>query len=404
MATASARFILWVGGVERIYMCMLGGRAKFAMSSKDMRGMYVAVAAATAAIAAAATASHLNNTMEHQILMREEEMQKLIAEMSEASRKYLNDVAASMLNGNLDVNRLLTREFGDFKRSVLSSLEAFITTHGVSGDEIKRVVVGVLGEEMKAANETLVRHMHALDLAAARHGEDLKGALGMLVQSFDRHNRRSQDEFAMRLKDVADTNEKSTTAAAMQAKRVNDVIRESSLHMQREFVKRLDQMMVDTKHEMRLAVQSAVSKQSSVLEEKLQQTLSKIESEKFKAPVTESEAHKKRKHSDAGNYDRQMRNALDELKAATAKILETKLEEHEKEFSDARTRGFYLGESVKKLQSNTNEVLKSSEQTRAYMKNLDRNVMNLDETIKKVGGDQFLARMFPTTHASITRT
>ena len=35
--------------------------------SADLRGMYVAVAAATAAIAAAATASHLNTTMEQQI-------------------------------------------------------------------------------------------------------------------------------------------------------------------------------------------------------------------------------------------------------------------------------------------------------------------------------------------------
>ena len=373
--------------------------------SADLRGMYVAVAAATAAIAAAATASHLNTTMEQQILMRETEMQNLITQMSEASRTYLNEVAAGIFNRNIHVDGILTQKFGDFQRSVLDRLNAFIATHSVSGDEIKRVVHDVLRTEMTSANATLEEHMHALDLAAAGHTHALRETLINLAGGIYNHNKHFQDEFMQRFKLAnvtasREVGEAGVNAIHLQTRNINKTLSENSIHLQRLFAKRLDQMTAETRSEIKSVIESAVANQSKLLEERLRETLSRIESEKKESLSMES-ANKKRKNSETGDWDRKMREALDDLKAATAKILETKSEEHEKEFRDARDRGFYLGESVKKLELNTNEVLKSSKKTQTYLQSLEGNVNLLNETMRRVGIDDFRRHMFSGPQATI---
>ena len=373
--------------------------------SADLRGMYVAVAAATAAIAAAATASHLNTTMEQQILMRETEMQNLITQMSEASRTYLNEVAAGIFNRNIHVDGILTQKFGDFQRSVLDRLNAFIATHSVSGDEIKRVVHDVLRTEMTSANATLEEHMHALDLAAAGHTHALRETLINLAGGIYNHNKHFQDEFMQRFKLAnvtasREVGEAGVNAIHLQTRNINKTLSENSIHLQRLFAKRLDQMTAETRSEIKSVIESAVANQSKLLEERLRETLSRIESEKKESLSMES-ANKKRKNSETGDWDRKMREALDDLKAATAKILETKSEEHEKEFRDARDRGFYLGESVKMLELNTNEVLKSSKKTQTYLQSLEGNVNLLNETMRRVGIDDFRRHMFSGPQATI---
>jgi flagellar biosynthesis/type III secretory pathway protein FliH len=159
-------------------------------------------------------------------------------------------------------------------------------------------------------------------------------------------------------------------------------------------------MTAETRSEIKSVIESAVANQSKLLEERLRETLSRIESEKKESLSMES-ANKKRKNSETGDWDRKMREALDDLKAATAKILETKSEEHEKEFRDARDRGFYLGESVKKLELNTNEVLKSSKKTQTYLQSLEGNVNLLNETMRRVGIDDFRRHMFSGPQATI---
>ena len=366
----------------------------------DLRGMYVAVAAATAAVAAAMSTTHLTSAIEHQILMSEGEMQKLIAEMSETSKRYLRDVTSTLSVREKHLSGVLERLFASFQGKVLARLESFIATHSVSGGEIKRVVADVLREQMTAAHEMLLEHMHALNEAVAAQ----RDALGMLAASIHRNNLRSQTEFMRRLA-TADTGAKRIAAAAdADAVRMhadaNRAISDYTRQLQEEFARKLDQMAADTGEEMKAAVQSALSAQSKALEANVRETLAKIESEK-KESLSMEGANKKRKNSETGDWDRKMRDALDDLKAATTKILETKSEEHEKEFRDARDRGFYLGESVKKLELNTKEVLKSSQKTQTYLQSLEGNVNLLNETMRRVGIDDFRRRMFSGTQAAI---
>jgi hypothetical protein len=253
---------------------------------------------------------------------------------------------------------------------------------------------------MTAAHEMLREHMHALNEAVAAQGD----ALVMLAASIHHNNLRSQAEFMRRLA-TADTGAKRIAAAAdADAVRMhadaNRAISDYTRQLQEEFARKLDQMAADTGEEMKAAVQSAVSAQSKALEANVRETLAKIESEK-KESLSMEGANKKRKNSETGDWDRKMRDALDDLKAATTKILETKSEEHEKEFRDARDRGFYLGESVKKLELNTKEVLKSSQKTQTYLQSLEGNVNLLNETMRRVGIDDFRRRMFSGTQAAI---
>ena len=356
--------------------------------SADLRGMYVAVAAATAAIAAAATASHLNTTMEQQILMRETEMQNLITQMSEASRKYLNEVAGGIFNRNMDVDGILTQKFGDFEKSFLDRLNAFIATHSVSGDEIKRVVHDVLRTEMTTANATLEEHMHALDLAAAGHTHALRETLTVLASSIYHNNKHFQDEFMQRFKLANVTasheaGEASVNAIHLQTRNIIRTISENSIHLQRLFAERLDQMTTETRIEIKSVIESAVANQSKLLEERLRETLSRIEAEQREAISTER-SNKKRRNSETGDYGLKMQDALDSLKATTTQIIETKSEEVARALGETQKATAALEISVKELRSSNKEVVRSETLSREAMNGLHTNVVKLNQTMNKV--------------------
>jgi hypothetical protein len=316
--------------------------------------------------------------------MRETEMQNLITQMSEASRKYLDEVAAGMFNRNRDVDGILTQKFGDFQRSVLSRLEAFIATRSVSGDEIKRVVVGVLSEEMTAANEALARHMYALDLAAADHTHALRETLTALAGGIYHHNKQFQDEFMQRFKlenvtASREVGEASVNAIHLQTRNINKTLSENSTHMQREFVRRLDQMTAETRSEIKSVIESAVANQSRLLEERL----SRIEAEQREAISTER-SNKKRRNSETGDYGLKMQDALDSLKATTAQIIETKSEEVARALGETQKATAALEISVKELRSSNKEVVRSENLSREAMNGLHANVVKLNQTMNKV--------------------
>ena len=356
--------------------------------SADLRGMYVAVAAATAAIAAAATASHLNTTMEQQILMRETEMHNLITQMSEESRKYLNEVAAGIFNRNIHVDGILTQKFGDFQRSVLDRLNAFIATQSVSGDEIKRVVHDVLRTEMTTANATLEEHMHALDLAAAGHTHALRETLTNLAGGIYNHNKHFQDEFMQRFKLANVTashevGEAGVNAINLQARNINKTLSENSIHLQRLFAKRLDQMTAETRSEIKSVIESAVANQSKLLEERLRETLSRIEAEQREAISTER-SNKKRRNSETGDYGLKMQDALDSLKATTTQIIETKSEEVARALGETQKATAALEISVKELRSSNKELVRSENLSREATNGLHANVVKLNQTMNQV--------------------
>ena len=319
-------------------------------------------------------------------------MHNLITQMSEASRTYLNEVAAGIFNRNIHVDEILTQKFGDFQRSVLDRLNAFIATHSVSGDEIKRVVHDVLRTEMTTANATLEEHMHALDLAAAGHTHALRETLTVLAGGIYHHNKKFQDEFMQRFKLANVTashevGEAGVNAINLQARNINKTLSENSIHLQRLFAKRLDQMTTETRSEIKSVIESAVANQSKLLEERLRETLSRIEAEQREAISTER-SNKKRRNSETGDYGLKMQDALDSLKATTTQIIETKSEEVARALGETQKATAALEISVKELRSSNKELLRSENLSREATNGLHTNVVKLNQTMNQVSISQ----------------
>jgi dihydroneopterin aldolase len=146
-------------------------------------------------------------------------------------------------------------------------------------------------------------------------------------------------------------------------------------------------MTAETRSEIKSVIESAVANQSKLLEERLRETLSRIEAEQREAISTER-SNKKRRNSETGDYGLKMQDALDSLKATTTQIIETKSEEVARALGETQKATAALEISVKELRSSNKELVRSENLSREATNGLHTNVVKLNQTMNQISISQ----------------